>query len=50
MKPPRKPVSWFARAVGLFLIALGTSTWPNVHWEGVIVGVGVIFGPDFFKK
>lgn len=49
MKPQSGP-SLFARVVGVFVIALASSTWPSVHWEGVIVGCGIMFGPDFIPR
>jgi hypothetical protein len=42
-----QPVPVAARVVGIGLVALGVSTWPNIHWEGVILGIGFYFGPQF---
>lgn len=40
--------SFFTRAVGVFVIVLGASTWPHIHGELVIAGLGFMGAPSFF--
>lgn len=40
--------TFFSRVIGVFVILLGASTWPEVHWEGVIAGLGFLGSPEFF--
>lgn len=42
--------SFFTRAVGVFVIVLGASTWPHIHGELVIAGLGFMGAPAFFPK
>lgn len=42
--------SFFSRAVGVFVILLGASTWPNIHGELVIAGLGFMGAPTMFGK
>jgi uncharacterized membrane protein YhiD involved in acid resistance len=38
------------RAIGVFVILLGASTWPHIHGEIVISGVGFLGAPAFFSE
>lgn len=50
MKAPRLGPSFFTRAVGVFVVLLGASTWPHIHGEIIIAGLGFMGAPTFFPK
>lgn len=39
-----------SRVVGIFVILLGASTWPNVKGEIIIAGLGFLGAPTAFGK
>lgn len=45
-------LSWTAasRGIGIFVIVLGASTWPNIHGELVIAGLGFLGAPTAFGR
>jgi len=42
--------TFFFRAVGLFVLLLEASLWPNIHGEVVIAALGFMGSPEFFDK
>lgn len=40
----------FSRALGTFCVLLGASTWPNIHGEIIIAGLGFLGAPNVFGK
>lgn len=41
--------TFISRAIGVFVILLGASTWPEIHGELVIAGLGFLGAPTAFK-
>lgn len=39
-----------SRVIGTAVIVLGASTWPNIHGELVIAGLGFMGAPTMFGK
>jgi hypothetical protein len=48
MRPlPKLSAERFFQGLGVAVILLAASTWPNVHWEGVIAGLGFIKAGEY---
>lgn len=42
--------TYISRAIGIFVILLGASTWPDIRGELVIAGLGFLGAPTAFGR